>query len=216
MFTGLIEEVGVVHRVRREGGAANLAIGGQDTTIELAIGDSIAVDGACLTVTAVERHLFEVDLSEETLARTTLGELHAADPVNLERPCRPTDRLGGHFVTGHVDAVGTIIELRDTGGMWWLSVSYPKALRPLLVDKGSVAVDGISLTIASLTDATFGVAIIPHTYRHTTLGAKQAGRRVNLETDLLGKYVIRYLEALGAPASKRTLTESYLREMGYV
>lgn len=216
MFTGLIEEVGVVHRVRREGGAAKLAIGGQDTTIELAIGDSIAVDGTCLTVTAVEQHLFEVDLSEETLARTTLGELHAADPVNLERPCRPTDRLGGHFVTGHVDAVGTIIELRETGGMWWLSVSYPRILRPLLVEKGSVAVDGISLTIASLTDATFEVAIIPHTYRHTTLGTKQAGRRVNLETDLLGKYVIRYLEALGAPGSKGTLTESYLRELGYV
>lgn len=216
MFTGLIEEVGVIQRVRRDGAAAKLAIGGQDTTIELAIGDSIAVDGTCLTVTAVEQHLFEVDLSEETLARTTLGELHAADPVNLERPCRPTDRLGGHFVTGHVDAVGTITELRETGGMWWLSVSYPRILRPLLVEKGSVAVDGISLTIASLTDATFEVAIIPHTYRHTTLGTKQAGRRVNLETDLLGKYVIRYLEALGAPGSKGTLTESYLRELGYV
>jgi len=216
MFTGLIEEVGVVHQVRREGRAAKLAIGGQDTTAELAIGDSIAVDGTCLTVTAVEQHLFEVDLSEETLARTTLGELHAADPVNLERPCRPTDRLGGHFVTGHVDAVGTIIELRETGGMWWLSVSYPRILRPLLVEKGSVAVDGISLTIASLNDDCFGVAIIPHTYRQTTLGTKRAGRGVNLETDLLGKYVIRYLEALGAPGSKGTLTESYLRELGYV
>ena len=216
MFTGLIEKVAVVQRVRREGGAARLAVAGKDAIVELAIVDSIAVEGTCLTVTAVEQHLFEVDLSGETLARTTLGELHAADPVNLERPCRPTDRLGGHFVSGHVDAVGTIIELRETGGMWLLSVSYPQVLRSLLVEKGSVAVDGISLTIASLNDNSFGVAIIPHTYRHTTLGSKRAGRRVNLETDLLGKYVIRYLEALGTPGSKGTLTESYLRELGYV
>ncbi len=215
MFTGLIEEVGQVQRVRRERRIASLAITAKDIMNGLAIGQSIAVDGTCLTVTAAEPNLFEVDLSEETTARTTLGQLRAADEVNLERPCRPTDRLGGHVVTGHVDGIGNIIELQETGGMWWLSVSYPQGLRPLFVEKGSVAVDGISLTIASLNDLSFGVAIIPHTYRHTTLGRKQVGQRVNLETDLLGKYVIRYLEALDLPRRKSALTEPYLRELGY-
>jgi len=216
MFTGLIEEVGVVERMRQHDGVEQLAIKGEGAVAGLAIGQSIAVDGTCLTVTSVEHNLFEADVSEETLARTTLGELRRGDPVNLERPCRPSDRLGGHFVTGHIDGVGTIVELREADSMWWYSFSYPQALRPLLVKKGSVAVDGISLTIAGLNDISFGVAIIPHTYRHTTLGTKQVGRRVNLETDLLGKYVIRYLEGLGASGRRTALTESYLREMGYV
>ncbi|MDE2179688.1 MAG: riboflavin synthase [candidate division NC10 bacterium] len=215
MFTGLIEEVGQVQRVRREGGIAKLAIKGQQTTSALAIGDSIAVDGTCLTVTKTAPTLFESDLSEETVARTTLGALQAGNSVNLERPCRPTDRLGGHFVTGHIDGVGTIREIRETEGMWWFSIAYPEALRPLLVEKGSVAVDGISLTVADLDERSFGVAIIPHTYHHTTLGGKQVGWRVNLEADLLGKYVVRYLEGLGPLTRKTTLTESRLQEMGF-
>ncbi|MDD5558693.1 riboflavin synthase [Candidatus Methylomirabilis sp.] len=216
MFTGLIEEVGQVQRVRREGAIAKLAITGQQIASSLAIGDSIAVDGACLTATRTTPPLFEADLSEETLARTTLGELRIGDPVNLERPCRPTDRLGGHFVTGHIDGVGTIREIRQTGGMWWFSIAYPEALRPLLVEKGSVAVGGISLTVADLDNRSFGVAIIPHTYYRTTLERKQVGRRVNLEADLLGKYVVRYLEGLGPLTRKAGLTESRLRDLGFV
>ncbi|MGH7411021.1 MAG: riboflavin synthase [Candidatus Methylomirabilis sp.] len=216
MFTGLIEEIGTVQRVRREARIAKLAIEAQETLAGVAVGDSIAVDGTCLTVTLVERTLFEVDLSDETLARTTLGDLRCADPVNLERPCRPTDRLGGHVVTGHVDGVGTILQTQDGGGMWWFTFSYPEALRPLLVEKGSVAVDGISLTIGGLTDNAFDVAIIPHTYHHTTLGSKQVGRRVNLETDLLGKYVIRYLEGLGLAGRGALLAEASLREWRFI
>lgn len=215
MFTGLIEEVGHVQQVRREGGIAKLTIKGHQTTSSLTVGDSIAVDGTCLTVTRTAHALFEADLSEETLARTTLGALQVGDPVNLERPCRPTDRLGGHFVTGHIDGVGTIREIQETGGMWWFSIAYPEGLRPLLVEKGSVAVDGISLTVADLDDRFFGVAIIPHTYHDTTLGRKAVGRRVNLEADLLGKYVIRYLEGLGPVTKKATLTESRLRDLGF-
>jgi riboflavin synthase len=215
VFTGLIEEVGHVRQVRREGGITKLAIKGQRATSSLAIGDSIAVDGTCLTVTRTAPPLFEADLSEETLARTTLKELRVGDPVNLERPCRPTDRLGGHFVTGHIDGVGTIREIQETGEMWWFSIAYPDALRSLLVEKGSVAVDGISLTVARVNDHTFGAAIIPHTYHETTLGRKHVGRRVNLEADLLGKYVVRYLEGL-EPLTRRTaLTESRLRELGF-
>lgn len=212
MFTGLIEEIGTVQRVWREARIVKLDIEATDTLTDMVLGDSIAVDGTCLTVTRVERTLFEVDLSEETLARTTLGDLRRADPVNLERPCRPADRLGGHVVTGHVDGVGTILQAQDGNGMWWFSFSYPEALRPLLVEKGSIAVDGISLTIAGLTDVAFDVAIIPHTYRHTTLGCKRVGQRVNLETDLLGKYVIRYLEGLGLAGRGTVLPEASLQE----
>src|SRR5574337_275895 len=173
MFTGLIEEVVQVQRVRRKGAIAKLAITGQQIASSLAIGDSIAVEGACLTATRTAPPLFEADLSEETLARTTLGELRIGDPVNLERPCRPTDRLGGHFVTGHIDGVGTIREIRQSAGTWWFSIAYPEALRPLLVEKGSIAVDGISLTIADLEEHCFGAVIIPHTYYHTTLGSRR-------------------------------------------
>lgn len=216
MFTGLIEEVGLVQRVRKGEGSTTLAIQGRDVLADLAIGDSIAIDGTCMTVTSAERGLFAVDLSDETLVRTTLGDLRPADPVNLERPCRPTDRLGGHIVTGHIDGVGTVLEIRETGGTWWFSFSYPETLRPLLVEKGSVAVDGISLTVAELCEASFSVAIIPHTYRHTTLSSKHVGRRVNLEADLLGKYVIRYLEGLQGSARAVVLAESVLRERGAV
>ena len=215
MFTGLIEEVGHIQRVRQERGIAKVAIKGQQTVSSLMIGDSIAVDGTCLTVTRTAPTLFEADLSEETMTRTTLGERQVGDPVNLERPCRPTDRLGGHFVTGHIDGVGTIHEISETEGMWWFSIAYPEALRPLIVEKGSVAVDGISLTVGRLNDQSFGVAIIPHTYRHTALGNKPVGRRVNLETDLLGKYVVRYLEGRGPLIRKIPLTEARLQELGF-
>jgi riboflavin synthase len=216
MFTGLIEEVGVVRQIRREGRATKLAIMGKEASADIAIGDSIAVDGTCLTVTTVVDGLFEVDISGETLARTTLGDLVPGDRVNLERPCRAVDRLGGHIVTGHIDGVGTIAEIHEGDGMWWFTFSYPEALRPLLVEKGSVAVDGISLTVASLSEVCFGVAIIPHTYRHTTLGSKRVGQRVNLEADLIGKYVIRYLEGLRAAGKDAAAVQSLLREPGYV
>jgi riboflavin synthase len=216
MFTGLIEQVGVVQWVRRESGATKLAIRGEDASADIAIGDSIAVDGTCLTVTMVVDGLFEVDLSDETLVRTTLGDLAHGDRVNLERPCRPMDRLGGHIVAGHIDGVGTILEIQERGGTWWFAFSYPEALRSLLVEKGSIAVDGISLTIAGLSESSFGVAIIPHTYRHTTLGTRRVGQRVNLEADLIGKYVIRYLEGLRVAGKDDAAVRSLLREPRYV
>jgi len=214
MFTGLIEEVGLVRRVGADGGARKLAIEGKETLLGLTVGQSIAIDGTCMTVTLVADDRFEVDVSAETLSRTTLGRLRADDRVNLERPCRPTDRLGGHIVTGHIDAVGTIAVVEQRGETWWIAVSYPERLRPLLVPKGSIAVDGISLTIADLADAAFGVAVIPHTYRNTTLGRKQVGNHVNLEADLLGKYVVRYLETLGTIGRSWNSSESSLHGEG--
>ncbi len=214
MFTGLIEEVGRVRSLRADGGIRKLAIEGKNAMLGLAVGQSIAIDGTCTTVTLVADDLFEVELSDETLSRTTLGQLRAHDPVNLERPCRPTDRLGGHIVTGHIDGVGTILEAEREGEMWRFSFSYPATLRPLLVPKGSIAVDGVSLTIAHLTDTAVGVAVIPHTYANTTLGRKQVGSQVNLESDIVGKYVIRYLETLGVAGTGQPPSKPSRRREG--
>lgn len=191
VFTGIIEAIGTVREISRQGEGARVRIGAGVLAEGLRIGESIAVEGACLTVTALGGDGFSADLSLETLARTTLGRLRAGARVNLERPLRLGDRLGGHLVTGHVDAVGQIVERAPQGDGEFIRVRFPWALEPLLVMKGSVAVDGISLTVAELSRDTFGVAIIPHTLKHTTLSDKRVGDPVNLEADLLGKHVAR-------------------------
>ncbi len=198
MFTGLIEEVGTVLRTFPGDRSLTLVIGARKVLEDLAVGGSIAVDGACLTVVAADAASFTVDLSEETIKRTTLGNLRNAQRVNLERPLTPMARLGGHFVTGHVDGVGTLLSREARGDSHRFRFASPPDLAPLLVLKGSVAVDGVSLTVAALEAGAFAVAVIPHTLAATTLGLKQPGDPVNLETDILGKYVQRML-ALGAP-----------------
>ncbi len=212
MFTGIIEAIGTVRALSREATGAHATI---QTTLELSPGDSIAVDGACLTVTAVLRDGFSADLSTETLSRTSLGALRPGAQVNLERPLRLGDRLGGHLVTGHVDAVGEIATTSPQGDGAFIRVRFPPNLSRLVVMKGSIAVDGISLTIAELTEDTFGVAVIPYTLDATTLGTKRPGDAVNLEADLLGKYVARYLGDGQAPASRGGLTLSLLQEHGF-
>jgi len=193
VFTGIIEVIGTVREFSRQAAGARVHIGAGALAEGLRLGDSVAVEGACLTVTALCGDGFRADLSAETLARTTLGRLRAGVRVNLERPLRLGDRLGGHLVTGHVDAVGRIAERVPQGEGEFIRIRFPRELGPLLVMKGSVAVDGISLTVADLSRDTFGVAIIPHTLRHTTLGDKRVGDPVNLEADLLGKHVARLL-----------------------
>ncbi|MBI3002968.1 MAG: riboflavin synthase [candidate division NC10 bacterium] len=197
MFTGLIEEVGTVLRAVPGDRGLTLVTCARKVLEDLAVGDSIAMDGACLTVIARDAVSFTTELSEETLKRTTLGRLRGADPVNLERALTPMARLGGHFVTGHVDGVGTLLTRESRGDSSWFRFGVPADLEPLLVVKGSVAVDGVSLTVAALEPAALAVAVIPHTLGATTLGLKQPGDPVNLEADLLGKYVQRLL-ALGA------------------
>lgn len=201
MFTGIIEAIGTVRECTRRPGGAWAHIGAGPLAEGLRMGDSIAVDGACLTVTALRGDGFTCDLSTETLDHTTLGTLRAGSRVNLERPLRLGDRLGGHLVSGHVDAIGEVAGRTSRGpasssgemdGEFW-RFRFPQDLAPLLAMKGSIAVDGISLTIAELTPDTFGVALIPHTLHHTTLGGKRVGDPVNLETDLLGKHVARLL-----------------------
>jgi riboflavin synthase len=194
VFTGLIEELGQV--VSRQG--PRLAVGARTVLEDAAVGVSIAVNGVCLTVVERRAGQFGVDLGPETLARTTLGELAPGDAVNLERPLRLGGPMGGHLVQGHVDGVGLVADMTREGETGRLRIEWQDAaLRALLIPQGSVAVDGVSLTVASLGDRAFEIMVIPHTMAVTTLGALKAGRRVNLEMDMIGKYVQRILSLQG-------------------
>jgi riboflavin synthase len=195
MFTGLIESTGRIERVeaRASGRAMRIAT---EMGAELAPGDSVSVNGVCLTVVTRDHAGFDAEVSPETLRVTTLGEFGAGRAVNLERPLRADARLGGHFVLGHVDGIGRIREVRPEGDYHWVDIEFPATFSPLLIPKGSVAVDGISLTVAALGPATFGVQIVPFTWTHTALHAARPGDAVNLEGDVIGKYVAR-LHALG-------------------
>jgi riboflavin synthase len=195
MFTGLVEAVGTLVERQSTGGGFRLRV---ETALapELKAGDSIAVNGVCLTVIAVGADQFHADIGPETVRVTTLGGLHPGSPVNLERSMRADSRVGGHFVQGHVDGLGQVEELRPAEDFHWLSVSFPDSLAPYLVHKGSVAVDGISLTVARLGKDRFDVQVVPFTMEHTNLSRAQVRDRVNLECDLLGKYVVRALQVL--------------------
>src|SRR5580698_609496 len=189
MFTGIIEELGTVAAC-----GTRLAVTCSTVLEDAQEGSSIAVNGVCLTALDLTGDSFSAELAPETLARTNLGDLRAGSRVNLERPVTPVTRLSGHIVQGHVDATAELIaldELRD--GNWWLKVRVPAALDRYLVHKGSIAIDGISLTIASLEGDVLGVTIIPHTYTNTTLGSRRVGDRVNLEVDVLAKHVEKLL-----------------------
>jgi len=193
MFTGLIEAVGQVDALTPTPSGFRLRV---RTALarELKVSDSLAVNGVCLTVTTVDEDIFQADIGPETARVTTLGILTVNQPVNLERSMRADDRFGGHFVLGHVDGTGTVDEVRPESDAHWLTIGYPPALAPLLISKGSVCVDGISLTVAALRDRRFDVMIIPFTWAHTNLLSLRVGDRVNLEGDVLGKYVARAAE----------------------
>ncbi len=194
MFTGLIEDIGVISALKRKKGAAVLTIKTKLTVRSMPLGASIAVNGACLTVVKKHKSAFTVDVSPETLGRTNLASLNAGSLVNLEQPMRLQERLGGHLVTGHVDGVGTLAAIKKQGDFTILSFLIPGHLGGLLVSKGSVAVDGISLTVNQCTAVRFSVAIIPFTLRHTNLRGRRVGDKVNIETDLIGKYVRRFMK----------------------
>lgn len=213
MFTGLIEAVGTVQRLSVSGQAGRLRVDVGALADGLRLGDSVAVDGACLTVAApANGPAVEFDVSAETLRVTTLGALHPGGRVNLERSLRVGDRLGGHFVLGHVDAVATIAALRRDPGQITLEVSADPQVVRQLIPKGSVAVDGISLTVAELRADRFAVAVIPHTFANTSLQFKSPGNRVNLELDVIGKYVARQMGGAARPGG---LSEGFLAEHGF-
>lgn len=196
MFTGLVEALGTVRRVEPEGAARDLVIAETRLAPELAIGDSVAVNGCCLTVVARDAETFRIQAGPETLRRTNLGMLQVGDRVNLERALRLSDRLGGHIVQGHIDGTGSILDRQRQGEWETVWFRCPAELAWQMVAKGSVAVDGVSLTLVDVADDRFSVALIPHTLAQTTLGLRPPGATVNLETDLLAKYVQKSMQAV--------------------
>jgi riboflavin synthase len=197
MFTGIIEELGQVRSVETRGENARVVIEAHTVTQDSKHGDSIAVNGVCLTALDVQQDSFAADVSRETLERSTLGRLGPGTPVNLERAVTPATRLGGHIVQGHVDARGTFVSAVDHGGSWTVRIGYPAEVARYLVFKGSVAVEGISLTIASLTDDYFEIALIPKTWEVTNFSQLQPNDAVNLEVDVIAKYVERIMAVSG-------------------
>lgn len=210
MFTGLVEDVGTVAAAIHAGDAATLRIRTR-LAPEIGVGDSVAVDGACLTAVARDDQALSFTAVAETLQRTTLGTLREGSRCNLERALRLSDRLGGHLVQGHIDAVGRIERRVSHGESLEMTVILPAHLLRYVVEKGSVAVDGISLTVTAVDDRSFSVALIPHTLENTTLGEKVEGAAVNLETDLLARYV----EKLVRPSAGAGVTLEFLREHGF-
>jgi riboflavin synthase len=196
MFTGLVAKTGTLaamHTPSGESLGARLSIRARFDDGPLVLGESVSVSGACLTVDALSPEGFEADASAETLARTTLGGLRPGSPVHLERALRAADRMGGHLVTGHVDGVGALVDRRDVGDAVWMAFRVPVELTKFIAEKGSIAVDGVSLTVNAVAGDRFEVAIIPHTLQKTTFGALTPGGRVNLEVDLIARYVARLL-----------------------
>lgn len=234
MFTGLIEEVGSVLRLTKVAHGAHLHVRATTVLEETRIGDSIAVNGACLTVVTMNGGSFAVDCMPETLEHTTIGSLHSGDAVNLERAMMLGDRLGGHLVLGHVDAVGEVLSVKVRSNAWEIRITLPPTLRGFVAPKGSITVDGISLTVTDVTDHDFGLGIIPHTLGVTTLATVKAGRLVNLEADVLARYVKQAMETMSQQAadsgematppaasaptetsSRSGLTEAILRDYGF-
>jgi riboflavin synthase len=198
MFTGIVEELGTVAELERQSDAVRLTVRAATVLADAELGDSIAVNGCCLTVSERTEHSFTADVMAETLAKTGLGALGTGDRVNLERAVTAGTRLGGHLVQGHVDAVAHVVR-RDPGEHWdVVTVSLPDQLAPYLVDKGSITVDGVSLTVVEVGNDAFTVSLIPETLRRTTLGFREPGDAVNLEVDVIGKYVARQLQLRGA------------------
>ena len=200
MFTGIIEELGMVASITARDAGSRLTVQCRDVLSDLIEGSSVAVNGVCLTALALQADSFSADLAPETLRRSNLGDLAAGSRVNLERALLPTSRLSGHIVQGHVDATGALLSLEELGGEnWWLKVRVPPELDRYLVFKGSIAIDGISLTIAALEADVLSVTIIPHTYQNTSLGAHRPGDRLNLECDVLAKHVEKLLSTFSIP-----------------
>ena len=215
MFTGIVEEMGAVTAMEKTLAGTRLTILASTVMGDLKIGDSVSVNGTCVTVVTKDEHNFSVEVSPETLSVTTLGHLAAGAPVNLERAMKLNERIGGHLVAGHVDGVGTIRNRHQDGNATFFTIEAPSEILRYCVVKGSITVDGISLTINDVTDKGFSVVIIPHTAKVTTLGLKQVGDTVNLESDLVGKYVERLLQERNQlPKTTPVIDKDFLKKRG--
>jgi riboflavin synthase len=218
MFTGLVEGIGKVKGINRTGGDMVLTLLPLFDISDAKIGDSVSVSGVCLTVTRISERGFSVDVSEETLSRSTLRDLKQGDEVNLERALRVTDRLGGHLVLGHVDGVGRILRREQKQRSWVLRIGLDPGLSKYIIEKGSIAVDGVSLTVNQCDETGFEVNIIPQTGRETTILKKQIGDPVNVETDLIGKYVEKFFmkqKSRGDAKERPAIDEEMLRKFGF-
>ena len=215
MFTGIIEELGTVERVTRGRVSAILAIRAEAILSDLKIGDSVAVNGVCLTATSLTGHGFTADVMHETLDRSSLAGLGPGSPVNLERAMAADGRFGGHIVAGHVDGVGTITAIEQDDNAIWFTITAPEQVLRYVVEKGSIAIDGISLTVARVETDRFAVSVIPHTAAVTLLGQRRTGDRVNLESDLVGKYVERLLRPAPEEKGQSRLTMEFLTQHGF-
>ena len=222
MFTGIVEELGTIRSIQRKSQGSTLEIQASEVLTDAKVGDSISVDGACLTIISRTPEVFTSDISAETLRRTTLGERKVSEQVNLERSLRLSDRLGGHLVLGHVDEVATICSWKDEGDASLMQVTISDNIRRYITYKGSVTVDGISLTVSNVFADSFEVALIPHTKEVTTLGTKRNGAKVNLEVDLIARYLETLLKNSDAETDRTerpgsdTLNLSFLAKHGYI
>ena len=215
MFTGLIEEMGTLRAVRRGAHSSVLSVGAKEILDDLKVGDSVAVNGVCLTATTVDAGGFTADVMHETLRRSSLSALSPGNPVNLERAMAADGRFGGHIVSGHIDGTGTITARRRDDNAVWYTVSASPSLLRYIVEKGSIAMDGVSLTVAEVTERDFSVSVIPHTAAVTILGGKGPGDVVDLETDVIGKYVEKLLRPREEPAPAGGLTLEFLAQNGF-
>ena len=214
MFTGIIEEIGKVSEVNPIPGGKTIKISAVKILNDISVNDSVSINGVCLTATEVDEQGFKIDAVGVTLEKTTFSELQISSPVNLERSLKLSDRLGGHFVLGHVNDTGLIKEIIKLGDNYLIRVNVPNNMKKYLIDEGSITIDGISLTIAELKDSTIGISIIPHTWNNTTLQYKNAEDRVNIETDVLAKYVERLTNNKEFEHINK-LSENCIKELGY-
>ncbi len=216
MFTGIVEEIGTVTRIKKGQNSSVLTIQGSRIFEDLHMGDSVAVNGVCLTVSRLDKQSFDADTTSETLVRTSLGALRPGSNVNLERAMSSNGRFGGHIVTGHVDGTGTITQIRRDDRTVWVTFSAGPEILKYIIEKGSIAVDGISLTVALVNPDSFSVAIIPHTEKSTNLLSKTQGESVNLECDMIGKYVERFITRMQSKEPQKcVITEKYLTKAGF-
>ncbi len=215
MFTGIIEEIGTVRGIKRGNRSVVLEVQAKKILEDLKVGDSIATNGVCLTVISFANGSFCADVMPETMQRSNLGELHVGDRVNLERALSLNGRLGGHIVSGHVDGLGKITGKEKDENAIWITISAPSELLRYIVDKGSITIDGISLTVVSVTDSEFTVSIIPHTQEETTLVKKKIGNTVNLENDVIAKYVEKLMRPASPAEPKNGLTLDFLLANGF-
>ena len=213
MFTGIVEEIGHVRQITRQGEFQRMQISAQRVLEDVKMGDSINVDGVCQTVVHFDAQSFSVETVSETLSRTTLGQFQSGRPVNLERALCPGDRLGGHIVQGHVDGVGHVGSVQERQNEWRIQITVPSTLQRYIAEKGSIAIDGTSLTVADLSDGGFTISVIPHTFDYTILSQRRVGDAVNLEVDVIARYIERLLT--GGAGSNAGLSFESLRNMGY-